>query len=75
VCKKCFSNSGSNDLDNKDDVDSGDELDGKKIDNEEVLEPSALSANLKIKLVLLAKELQRNRDRITNLHITSDSSL
>jgi hypothetical protein len=31
-----FSNSGSNDLDNKDDVDSGDELDGKKIDNEEV---------------------------------------
>ena len=31
-----FSNSGSQDLDNKDDVDSGDELDGKKIDTEEV---------------------------------------
>ena len=31
-----FSNSGSNDLDNKDDVASGDDLDGKKIDNEEV---------------------------------------
>jgi hypothetical protein len=31
-----FSNSGSNDLDNKDELDSGDEIDGKKIDNEEV---------------------------------------
>lgn len=31
-----FSNSGSQDLDNKDDMDSGDELDGKKLDADEV---------------------------------------